>query len=76
LLAVAGCGATIVWVPAAIWLLLPGDRPWYRDDADGTLGISMRTTSSVHCLTGKTSVSGFVIFFGCSAARRVGLVGP
>jgi predicted PurR-regulated permease PerM len=71
-------GAAIVWVPAAIWLLLSGEIG--RGVAMlliGTFGISMAdNVLRPLLLTGKTSVSGFVVFFGLlGGAAAFGLVG-
>jgi predicted PurR-regulated permease PerM len=71
-------GATIVWVPAAIWLLVSGEIG--RGVAMvliGTFGISMAdNVLRPLLLTGKTSVSGLVIFFGLlGGAAAFGLVG-
>jgi len=71
-------GATIVWVPAAIGLLLSGAIG--RGVAlllIGLFGISMAdNVLRPLLLTGKTSVSGFVIFFGLlGGAAAFGFVG-
>jgi predicted PurR-regulated permease PerM len=71
-------GATLVWVPAAIWLLLSGDIG--RGVAMllvGTFGISMAdNVLRPLLLSGKTSVSGFVVFFGLlGGAAAFGLIG-
>jgi predicted PurR-regulated permease PerM len=71
-------GATIVWVPASIGLLLSGAI--WRGVAlllIGLFGISMAdNVLRPLLLTGKTSVSGFVIFFGLlGGAAAFGFVG-
>ena len=71
-------GAALVWVPAAIWLLLSGAIG--RGIAMvliGTFGISL-VDNIVRplILTGRTSVSGLVIFFGLlGGAAAFGLIG-
>jgi predicted PurR-regulated permease PerM len=71
-------GATIVWVPAAIGLLLSG-AIWQGVTLFliGIFGISMvDNVLRPLLLTGKTSVSGFVIFFGLlGGAAAFGFIG-
>jgi predicted PurR-regulated permease PerM len=71
-------GATLIWVPAAIWLLLAGAIG--RGIAMlvvGTLGISMvDNILRPLLLSGRTSVNGLVIFFGLlGGAAAFGFVG-
>jgi predicted PurR-regulated permease PerM len=71
-------GATLVWVPAGIWLLASGDIG--RGVAMllvGTFGISMAdNVLRPLLLSGRTSVSGFVVFFGLlGGAAAFGLIG-
>jgi len=71
-------GATLIWVPAAIGLLLVGQI--WRGIAMfliGVLGISMvDNILRPMLLAGKTSISGLVIFFGLlGGAAAFGLVG-
>jgi predicted PurR-regulated permease PerM len=71
-------GAGLVWVPAAIWLLLSGDivRGLIMVLV-GTFGISMiDNVLRPLILSGKTSVSGFVVFFGLlGGAAAFGFIG-
>jgi predicted PurR-regulated permease PerM len=71
-------GAALVWVPASIWLLLSGAVG--RGIAlvlVGTFGISLiDNVLRPLILSGRTSVSGLVIFFGLlGGAAAFGLVG-
>jgi predicted PurR-regulated permease PerM len=71
-------GAALVWVPASIWLLLSGAAG--RGIAlvlVGTFGISLiDNVIRPLILSGRTSVSGLVIFFGLlGGAAAFGLVG-
>ena len=71
-------GATIVWVPAGIWLLLSGAIG--RGIAMllvGTFGISMvDNVLRPLLLSGRTSTSGLVIFFGLlGGAAAFGFIG-
>jgi predicted PurR-regulated permease PerM len=71
-------GATVIWVPAAIWLLLTGAIG--RGIAMiiiGTFGISMiDNILRPLLLSGRTSVSGLVIFFGLlGGAAAFGFIG-
>ena len=71
-------GATLVWVPAGIGLLLSGETTrGVLMLLAGTFGISMADNIlRPMFLTGKTSVSGMVIFFGLlGGAAAFGLVG-
>jgi predicted PurR-regulated permease PerM len=71
-------GAGLVWVPAAIWLLLSGDigRAVIMLIV-GAFGISMiDNLLRPLILSGKTSVSGFVVFFGLlGGAAAFGFIG-
>ena len=71
-------GATLVWVPAGIGLVLSGEV--WRGVLlllMGTFGISMADNIlRPLLLTGKTSISGFIIFFGLlGGAAAFGFVG-
>jgi len=71
-------GATIVWVPAGIGLLLSGETMrGVLMLLMGAFGISMvDNILRPILLTGKTSISGLVIFFGLlGGAAAFGLVG-
>jgi len=71
-------GASLIWLPAAIWLLLSGEI-WRGVFllVVGTFGISMADNIlRPILLSGKTSLSGFVVFFGLlGGAAAFGLVG-
>ena len=76
-------GASLVWVPAAIWLMLSGNVPrGLVLVAIGVLGISMADNIlRPLLLSGRTQVNGLVIFFGLlggvAAFGFIGLVlGP
>jgi len=71
-------GATLIWIPAGIGLLLSGEV--WRGVAlllMGTFGISMAdNVLRPLLLTGKTSISGFVVFFGLlGGAAAFGFLG-
>src|SRR6185436_8308516 len=71
-------GATLIWIPAGIGLLLSGEV--WRGVAlllMGTFGISMAdNVLRPLLLTGKTSISGFVVFFGLlGGAAAFGFIG-
>ena len=71
-------GATIVWVPAAIGLLLSGEiGRGILLLVIGVFGISMAdNVLRPLLLAGKTSVSGFIIFFGLlGGAAAFGFIG-
>jgi len=71
-------GASIVWLPAGIGLLLSGEiTRGVLMLVVGTFGISMvDNVLRPMLLAGKTSISGFVIFFGLlGGAAAFGLVG-
>ena len=71
-------GASLIWLPAGIWLLLSGaiGRGVFLL-LIGVFGISMAdNVLRPMLLTGKTSLSGFVIFFGLlGGAAAFGLIG-
>jgi predicted PurR-regulated permease PerM len=76
-------GAGLVWVPAAIWLMLSGNVPrGLIMVAVGALGISMAdNVLRPLLLSGRTQINGLVIFFGLlggvAAFGFIGLVlGP
>jgi predicted PurR-regulated permease PerM len=71
-------GATIVWVPTAITLLLSGETTrgvlMLLVDAFGISGVDNWLRPML--LSGKTSVSGFIVFFGLlGGAAAFGLIG-
>ncbi|PYR76821.1 MAG: hypothetical protein DMF87_17450 [Acidobacteria bacterium] len=71
-------GAALVWLPAAIWLLLSGAiGQGVAMLLVGTLGISMvDNVLRPLILSGRTSISGLVIFFGLlGGAAAFGFVG-
>jgi predicted PurR-regulated permease PerM len=71
-------GAALVWFPAAVWLLLSGDvGRGVILLVVGTFGISLvDNILRPVLLSGKTSVSGLVIFFGLlGGAAAFGFVG-
>jgi predicted PurR-regulated permease PerM len=71
-------GATIVWVPAGIWLLLSGETGrGITMLVLGAVGISgVDNVLRPLLLSGKTSVSGLVVFFGLlGGAAAFGLIG-
>jgi predicted PurR-regulated permease PerM len=71
-------GAALVWVPTAIWLLLSGEiGRGVVMLLVGALGISMAdNVIRPLLLSGKTSASGLVVFFGLlGGAAAFGLIG-
>jgi predicted PurR-regulated permease PerM len=71
-------GAAIVWAPAGIWLLLTGQiGRGVIMLLVGLLGISMvDNILRPVLLSGRTSVSGFVVFFGLlGGAAAFGFIG-
>ncbi len=71
-------GAALVWVPAALWLMLSGDvSHGVILILVGVFGISMADNIlRPLLLSGRTSVSGFVIFFGLlGGAAAFGFIG-
>jgi predicted PurR-regulated permease PerM len=71
-------GAGVIWVPAAIWLLLSGQiGHGIAMLLIGALGISgVDNVLRPLLLSGRTSISGFVVFFGLlGGAAAFGLIG-
>ena len=71
-------GAAIVWAPAGIWLLVTGETTrGVIMLVVGVLGISMvDNVLRPLLLSGRTSVSGFVVFFGLlGGAAAFGFIG-
>jgi predicted PurR-regulated permease PerM len=71
-------GVTFVWVPAALWLLLSGEiGRGVILLLIGVFGISMAdNVLRPLLLSGRTSVSGLVIFFGLlGGAAAFGFIG-
>jgi predicted PurR-regulated permease PerM len=70
-------GATLVWIPASIWLLLSGDIG--RGVILLLVGTGISTIDNVLrplLLTGRTQISGLVIFFGLlGGAAAFGFIG-
>ena len=70
-------GAALMWVPAALWLLLSGEIGAPSSWRFGVLGISMAdNVLRPLLLAGRTSASGLVVFLGLlGGAAAFGFIG-